>query len=57
MTHAKTHVKNFDPRKNLFDSRKPRKNYGLQKMLNWVEFFYFKLAQIYIKNIAHIIYV
>ena len=28
-----------------------------QKELNWIEFLYFKLAQIYIKNIAHIIYV
>ena len=36
MTDAKTHAKSFDPHKNLFDPRNPRKNYDAPKMLTIV---------------------
>ena len=31
VTHAKTHVKNSGPRKNMLDPRNPRKNYDPRK--------------------------
>ena len=50
MTHVKTHVKKFDPRKNIFDQRSPHIDHDPRKIITHV-----KNIWTYVTHATHVI--